>query len=119
MTLDLPQTGSFVGRVWQPDVAGPVLVVRRDDRLVDITSRGIPTMQALLSREDPAGVARAADGTDIGSLADIAGNSTEAPDGDLPFFLAPSDNQPIKACGVTFATSMLERLSNVSTNGTV
>ena len=35
----------------------------------------------------------------------------------LPYFLAPSDLQVIKACGVTFATSMLERVIEEQARG--
>ena len=54
MTLNLPATGTFVGRIWLPHVQGPALVVRRGARLIDITSSDLPTMQALLEFEDPA-----------------------------------------------------------------
>ncbi|WP_298852595.1 fumarylacetoacetate hydrolase family protein [uncultured Ruegeria sp.] len=117
MTLNLPETGTFVGRIWLPDVQGPAVVARRGDRLVDISSPEQPTMQALLEHDNPAIVARDAQGTDIGSLSDIAENSTETPDPAKPRFLAPSDLQPIKACGVTFVSSMLERVIEEQAKG--
>ena len=117
MTLDLPSTGTFVGRVWRPEKNGPSVVIRRGDVLVDITSRTIPTMQALLEAASPAEMASAAEGEAIGSVADIAANSTEAPDTGKPYFLAPSDLQPIKACGVTFVSSMLERVIEEKASG--
>ena len=117
MTLDLPTTGTFVGRVWRPEKNGPSVVIRRGDVLVDITSRTIPTMQALLEAASPAEMASAAEGEAIGSVADIAANSTEAPDTGKPYFLAPSDLQPIKACGVTFVSSMLERVIEEKASG--
>ena len=117
MTLDLPTTGTFVGRVWRPEKTGPSVVIRRGDVLFDITSRTIPTMQALLEAASPAEMASAAEGEAIGSVADIAANSTEAPDTGKPYFLAPSDLQPIKACGVTFVSSMLERVIEEKASG--
>lgn len=117
MQTDLPEDGLFVGRVWRPDVDGPSVVVRRGDRLVDITSGSIPTMHALLEADNPADTARAAFGTDVGALDDVAANSTETPDPLAPFFLAPSDLQPIKACGVTFVSSMLERVIEEKAKG--
>lgn len=117
MTLDLPSDGTFVGRVWNPDVQGPSVVVRRGADLVDITSRDIPTVQALLETDDPAAVATAASGDVIGTLEAIAANATEAPDAALPYPLAPSDLQPIKACGVTFVSSMLERVIEEQAEG--
>ncbi len=117
MTLNLPDAGTFVGRVWLPEAEGPALVARQGDRLIDITSSKLPTMQALLECEDPAAVVRDASGTDIGDLSEIAANSTETPDPSRPYFLAPSDLQPIKACGVTFVSSMLERVIEEKAKG--
>ncbi|MBB3648966.1 fumarylacetoacetate (FAA) hydrolase family protein [Rhizobium sp. BK619] len=102
--------GLFVGRVWSPEVAGPSVVTLREGSLFDITSREAPTLSALLEKDDAAGFARAADGKAIGSLEEIAANSTGTPDETRPFLLAPVDLQAVKACGVTFAQSMIERV---------
>ena len=110
MTLDLPSDGCFVGRIWHPGVQGPAVVARRGDRLFDITCPDIPTMQALLEHPDPVTLVATARGSDLGTLAEIAANSTEAPEAYRPYPLAPCDLQPVKACGVTFVTSMLERV---------
>lgn len=117
MTLNLPDTGTFVGRIWLPQPQGPALVVRRGERLLDITSSDLPTMQALLELDDPASIVQTVDGTDIGSIDEVAANSNEAPDTSKPYFLAPSDLQPIKACGVTFVSSMLERVIEEKAKG--
>ncbi|WP_299295795.1 fumarylacetoacetate hydrolase family protein [uncultured Tateyamaria sp.] len=117
MTLALPDTGTFVGRIWRPDRAGPAVVLRVADRLVDITSAAIPTMQALLETDDPVATALGAQGEDVGSLARITSNSTEQPDMARPFLLAPADVQPIKASGVTFVSSMLERVIEEKAKG--
>lgn len=117
MNPELPETGTFVGRIWRPDVNGPSVVVRRGDRLIDITSTSLPTMQALLEVVDPAAAAQNAEGEDIGALDAIAANSSETPDQATPHFLAPSDLQPIKACGVTFVSSMLERVIEEKAKG--
>jgi fumarylacetoacetate (FAA) hydrolase family protein len=117
MTLSLPETGVFVGRVWRPDCDGPALVLRRADRLIDITSPQIPTMQALLETENPGAIAGECDGEDIGSLTAMAANSIETPDPARPYFLAPPDLQPVKASGVTFVSSMLERVIEEQANG--
>lgn len=108
--MTLPDTGSLVFRVWRPDVAGPALARRDGDTLTDITSRDLPTLQALLETEDPAATLLAAPGTPLGSIADILANSTERPDPARLHLLAPCDLQAIKASGVTFAASMLERV---------
>ena len=49
--------GTFVGRVWRPDVQGPAIVVLRGGRLVDITSIDCATMRDLLEKDDPAAFA--------------------------------------------------------------
>ncbi|MBS1302636.1 fumarylacetoacetate hydrolase family protein [Loktanella sp. SALINAS62] len=96
----------LVGRVQTAD--GPVVVTLRDGRVIDITSSAIPTMRDLLERDDPADYVLHAKGTDIGSLDDIAQGSTETPM--TPHLLPPADLQAIKAAGVTFAESMVERV---------
>ncbi|MFO7805188.1 MAG: fumarylacetoacetate hydrolase family protein [Paracoccaceae bacterium] len=96
----------LVGRVQTAD--GPSVVTLRDGRVIDITSRDTPTMRDLMERDDLAAHVRGAQGTDIGSIDDIAAASTEAPT--APYFLPPADLQAIKAAGVTFAESMVERV---------
>jgi fumarylacetoacetate (FAA) hydrolase family protein len=108
--FDLPGTGTFVGRVWRPDVAGPSIIRVDGDRVIEITSREIPTMQALLETENPAAVALAAPGQPLCTLTELADNATEAPALARPWPLAPNDLQAVKACGVTFVSSMLERV---------
>jgi fumarylacetoacetate (FAA) hydrolase family protein len=107
---DAAAGGLFVGRVWNPAVSGPSIVTVRDGQLIDITSKDAPTLSALLENPNPAGFVRAATGHAIGTLADISANSTGKPDPALPYLLAPMDLQAIKACGVTFAQSMIERV---------
>jgi len=102
--------GLFVGRVWNPKVSGPSIVTIRDGQLIDITSKDAPTLSALLERDDPAAFVRAAKGEAIGTLDDVSKNSSGKPDASKPYLLAPVDLQAIKACGVTFAQSMIERV---------
>lgn len=99
----------FVGRVWRPGI-GPALVALRGDTLVDITSKALPTMRDLLERDDPAGALRAAAGETIGTLANLVAGSDEAAGDDVLHLLAPCDLQAVKASGVTFAQSMVERV---------
>ncbi len=110
-TNDIFETGTFVGRVWRPDVAGPSLVVLRGGDLYDITSKEVPTMRDLLERDDPVAFLLQQEGEHLASLEAVMGNSVEAA-GDLStmHLLAPCDLQAVKACGVTFARSMLERV---------
>jgi fumarylacetoacetate (FAA) hydrolase family protein len=100
-----------VGRVWRPaPVDGPCVVAVRDGMVFDITSAAIPTMADLLDSADAAQLARTAPGVSLGSVTDLLESSLRRSDGNVPVLLAPCDVQAIKACGVTFAVSLLERL---------
>jgi fumarylacetoacetate (FAA) hydrolase family protein len=102
--------GCLVGRVWRSDAGGPAIVTVREGRLVDITSREFPTMRDLLEAEDPAALVRQEKGEDLGPVEEIAGASLEPSGEGTTRLLAPCDLQAIKACGVTFARSMIERV---------
>ena len=99
----------LAGRVWRPGL-GPCVVTLRGDRVIDITSPSIPTMRDLWESADPVQMLRGTDGEDIGSLTDLTVGSTEDAGDDRLHLLAPVDLQAIKACGVTFADSMVERV---------
>ncbi|WP_368905027.1 fumarylacetoacetate hydrolase family protein [Taklimakanibacter lacteus] len=101
---------ALAGRVWRPDVDGPSVVTLRGDELFDI-SADYPTMRDLCETADPAKAMRAAKGQPIGKLGDILANSAaDRRSGSVPWLLAPVDLQAVKAAGVTFAISMLERV---------
>jgi fumarylacetoacetate (FAA) hydrolase family protein len=103
-------TGALVGRVWLPRLTGPAVVAIRDDGVFDVTSH-FPTVSSLCEEDDPASVLRAASGERIGDLETIATNTPpNARDREKPWLLAPLDLQVLKAAGVTFAISMLERV---------
>lgn len=104
----LPSAGLFLGRVWNPAVQGPSVVTIRNGKIVDITSREAPTTRDICEMDDPADYVRNADGTNLGELSEIANNDPN--DMDLIHLLAPCDLQAVKACGVTFAASMVERV---------
>jgi fumarylacetoacetate (FAA) hydrolase family protein len=102
--------GTLAGRIWRPDLGGPSVVVVRGEDLVDV-SRAFPTMAHLCETADPAAALRQAEGERIGSLADILANTPpDTRDPSRPWLLAPLDLQAVKAAGVTFAVSMLERV---------
>jgi fumarylacetoacetate (FAA) hydrolase family protein len=102
--------GALAGRVWRPELGGPSVVAARADGLVDV-SRHFPTLRDLCEQADPAAALRAAQGERFASLADVLANTPEeGRDSARPWLLAPVDLQAIKAAGVTFATSMLERV---------
>ena len=101
--------GALAGRVWRPGL-GPSVVAIRQEGVFDISST-CSTMSGLAAMADPAGVVRGAAGERIGSLEEIVANTPpEGRDASRPWLLAPIDLQVIKAAGVTFAVSMLERV---------
>jgi fumarylacetoacetate (FAA) hydrolase family protein len=102
--------GTLVGRVWLPQVAGPAVVAVRGEGVFDVTS-SFPTVSALAGLQDPAAALRETAGTRIGALDDIIANtSPDTRDARKPWLLAPLDLQVLKAAGVTFVVSMLERV---------
>jgi fumarylacetoacetate (FAA) hydrolase family protein len=81
--------------------------------LLDITSHAAPTMRDLLEIDDPAAFVQNAAGRVIAPVETIyPSGGTEG-----LFLLAPADLQAIKACGVTFARSMLERVIEEKAGG--
>jgi fumarylacetoacetate (FAA) hydrolase family protein len=126
MTLDAAQTlpsngakGTLVGRAWVPgSPGGPSVVAVRPDAVWDISSLA-PTMSDLLNAPNSLTLARATKGAKpLGKLAEILSNtSADARDPAKPHFLAPCDLQAVKAAGVTFAESMLERVIESKAKG--
>ncbi|MET0311988.1 MAG: fumarylacetoacetate hydrolase family protein, partial [Burkholderiaceae bacterium] len=90
--------GTLVGRAWLDDGCDPAVVCVRADGVYDI-SDAAPTMSTLLDGSDPAAIAQQAGGRRLGALEEI-----------IPRLLAPCDLQVVKAAGVTFASSLLERV---------
>ncbi|TIW87533.1 MAG: fumarylacetoacetate hydrolase, partial [Mesorhizobium sp.] len=114
----LPSEGLFVGRARSGDVSHPMVVTVRDGTVFDITSSAAPTVRDVCELADPAGHVGSAKGTPIGSVSDIAANSLEATrDPAKPFLLSPVDLQAIKASGVTFVVSLLERVIEEQARG--
>lgn len=103
---DDERQGLWLGRVWRPGI-GPCVATLRDGVLADITARRAPTVRDVLELDDPAGYVAEAPGEAICALDDIG---PDKPAGDRPRLLAPCDLQAIKAAGVTFARSMVERV---------
>lgn len=102
------EDATLVGRVLTPD--GPCVVTVRDGDLVDLT-HAFPTVRDLAERPDPAAAVRAADGPVLGSLAEaLDGTPPERRYADGVRLLSPIDLQAVKAAGVTFALSMVERV---------
>ncbi|MCB6185156.1 fumarylacetoacetate hydrolase family protein [Leeia sp. TBRC 13508] len=98
-------TGLFVGRAWSLTEKGPILITIKDGMVFDITHPSIPTTRDLLELDDPAAWIAQANGKCLGKLSELLTNKLEG-----VRLLAPCDLQAVKACGVTFARSMVERV---------
>ncbi len=102
--------GALAGRAWRVDQDGPSVVAIRDDGVFDV-SRAFPTMRDLCEAPEPAAALGGASGERLGGLdALLANTAPDTRDDTRPWLLAPIDLQAIKAAGVTFAVSMLERV---------
>src|SRR6185312_10435152 len=108
----------LIGRAWVPALKGPLLVRIDHGDLFDLSAIA-PTASELLNRPDVAREIRSADALPrVASLADALANSAdEARDASLPWLLAPCDLQAVKASGVTFVASMLERVIEEQARG--
>ena len=108
----------LVGRAWLPgEQSGPVLVLLREGVLHDVSALA-PTMAALLERDDAVQALHAAPARPIGELAQwLASTVQHGPDPVQRHLLAPNDLQVVKAAGVTFADSMVERVIEEQTRG--
>lgn len=102
------EAGTFVGRVWDPARQVPVPVALRGTRVWD-ASHLAGTSATLLEREDLAADLAAVFATPATWEVDDL-RLPHAGGDDALTLLAPIDLQVIKACGVTFAGSMIERL---------
>ncbi|HWM78615.1 MAG TPA: fumarylacetoacetate hydrolase family protein [Methylomirabilota bacterium] len=101
----------LIGRVWVPAEQGPSVVAVRGDDVVDLTP-SYPTVSQLLNVAAPDEVRAAIKvAPAAGRLGDIVANSREGQrDSSRPWLLAPCDLQAVKASGVTFVASLLERV---------
>ena len=101
----------LIGRAWIPAEDGPSIIAVRGDQAVDLTP-SYPTVSQLLNVAKPHALkATIKSAPAIGRLDDIVANSTEGRrDPSRPWLLAPCDLQAVKASGVTFVASLLERV---------
>jgi fumarylacetoacetate (FAA) hydrolase family protein len=108
----------LVGRAWVPVVEGPAVVCVRGDGVFD-ASRVAATASAFFELEDPVAAIRAASDLPLlASLAETLANSAwNRRNNGAPWFLAPCDLEAIKASGVTFVSSMLERVIEEQARG--
>ncbi|NVK35819.1 MAG: fumarylacetoacetate hydrolase family protein [Rhodobacteraceae bacterium] len=100
----------LIGRVWDAAQNGPCLVLVDGANLKNISALA-PTLSQLIERDDLVNLLKnPADFEDLGPLDDYLNE-------DKGTLLAPCDLQPVKAAGVTFADSMLERVIEEQAKG--
>jgi fumarylacetoacetate (FAA) hydrolase family protein len=109
---------TLVGRAWLPgEPAGPSpIALRANGEVVDLAPIE-PTMSQLLARTDRVALARTAPGRVVGTIEALLANSGDGRNPGKPALLAPNDLQPIKASGVTFVQSLLERVIEEQARG--
>lgn len=107
--------GTLIGRAWLPEkltgsIAGPSPVLVTEAGVYDLTPLA-PTCADLLNNPFDRARCDFTQLKNIGSYREIMAHTLSPQHhGDLPYFLSPIDIQCIKACGVTFMVSMLERV---------
>lgn len=105
----LPQRaddGLFVGRVWDAATSGPRPVLVREGQVHDLFDVAA-TVSELFERSDLVELLRSVDGSGRWALDDLLEGVGRR---EVDHLLAPVDLQVIKACGVTFVDSMVERV---------
>lgn len=116
--IDTEKEGIFVGRVWDSKLQCPLIVSVKDAIVYDITTPEAPTMSDVLERENILSYLNSVNEKPLMSLKELEEKSLAANgDPQKTHLLAPNDLQAIKACGVTFATSMLERVIEEKAKG--
>jgi fumarylacetoacetate (FAA) hydrolase family protein len=110
--------GTLLGRARVPGHSHPRIVTVRNDELVDITAGGMATVRDIAESGRAAEHVRTAVGQSLGSADTILANSIAGrADATLPSLLSPIDLQAIKASGVTFVVSLLERVIEEQARG--
>lgn len=117
MKIELPADARLVGRIWRPEKGGPSVVIVRDGKLSDVTA-SMPTVADFLEVADRVAAYDQLAGEVLGPVHEFVHPPAQMGSGVArPCLLAPCDLQAIKACGVTFARSMIERVIDERTTG--
>jgi fumarylacetoacetate (FAA) hydrolase family protein len=114
----LPEGGVLLGRARIPGFGYPRVVTVRGGRLVDITAKDAPTVRDVCEKPDPAAYVAKAPGRDVAGIDAVLDNTR--PDQFFPHkpsLLSPIDLQAVKAAGVTFVVSLLERVIEEQARG--
>ena len=114
------KSATLLGRAWIPGaLPGPSpITVRPDGTVVDLAAI-CPTISIFLEQDDAVAAARTLTAAShaIGSIEELLANSRADFDEKKPRLLAPCDLQALKAAGVTFVASTLERVIEEQARG--
>ena len=110
-TLTTAPSACLLGRVWVPG-KGPCVVTTRNNFLIDITTKHFPTVSSLLNARHPHALVQELSTSNTASVVGTVDHVLAT-----QHLLSPFDLQAHKACGVTFANSMLERVIEEHTGG--
>jgi fumarylacetoacetate (FAA) hydrolase family protein len=118
MSANVIPEGILVGRASVPGHTAPRVVTVRNGRLIDITAKGFATVRDIAESGKAAAHVNSAEGKDLGDVEAIVANSVAGQTSEnLPVLLSPIDLQAIKASGVTFVVSLLERVIEEQARG--
>lgn len=110
--MSIYNEGVFLGRVRLSEGGYPRVVTVREGKVIDITSKAAPTVRDICEMDDPAGYVRAAEGKAIAELNALLEGKADGVE-----LLSPVDLQAVKASGVTFVVSLLERVIEEQAKG--
>ena len=121
---DAAKNGTWIGRCEVPGslaykgIAGPHVVQVIDGEVFDLSAHYGSTSELINASNPVASLKGLSSLPKLGNLSEILRNSLHGQkDVALPYFIAPNDTQAIKACGVTFIQSLLERVIEEKAKG--
>ncbi len=114
----VPAQGVLLGRLQVPGESPPRVVTVRGGHVVDITGKAAPTARDVCEMDNPAAYVASAAGKPVATLEAVLENSwANKRDSSKPSLLSPIDLQAVKAAGVTFVVSLLERVIEEQARG--
>ena len=114
----VPGEGVLLGRALVPGFGHPRVVTVRAGALVDITSKTAPTVRDICEMDDPSRYVADAAALPVAALDAAIANSWASRAGPgKASLLSPIDLQAVKAAGVTFVVSLLERVIEEQARG--
>lgn len=121
---NLGSKGVFVGRCFVSDtqaykgIYGPHVVLVKNNEVFDLSEYFSSTAQLINTPNVVSKLLKLEHLKSLGKLDDILENSIFSErKSELPYFVAPNDIQAVKACGVTFIESLLERVIEEKAKG--